>query len=65
MLQKNDYIRTRMTHTLEVNQLAKTIASALGQNIDLVEAIALGHDIGHTPFGHIGERTIEVLPQFS
>lgn len=61
MLQKNDYIRTRMTHTLEVNQLAKTIASALGQNIDLVEAIALGHDIGHTPFGHIGERTINDL----
>lgn len=61
MLQKNDYIRTRMTHTLEVNQLAKTIASALGQNIDLVEAIALGHDIGHTPFGHIGERTIDGL----
>lgn len=61
MLQKNDYIRTRMTHTLEVNQLAKTIASALGQNIDLVEAVALGHDIGHTPFGHIGERTINNL----
>lgn len=61
MLQKNDYIRTRMTHTLEVNQLAKTIASALGQNIDLVEAVALGHDIGHTPFGHIGERTINDL----
>lgn len=58
MLQKNDYIRTRLTHSLEVNQLAKTIASALGQNLDLVEAIALGHDVGHTPFGHVGERTI-------
>lgn len=58
MLQKNDYIRTRMTHSLEVNQLAKSIASALGLNIELVEAIALGHDVGHTPFGHIGERTI-------
>lgn len=58
MLQKNDYIRTRMTHSLEVNQLAKTIASALGLNIELTEAIALGHDVGHTPFGHVGERTI-------
>ena len=58
MLQKNDYIRTRLTHSLEVNQLAKSIASALGLNLDLVEAIALGHDVGHTPFGHVGERTI-------
>lgn len=58
MLHKNDYIRTRMTHSLEVNQIAKTIASALGLNIELTEAIALGHDVGHTPFGHIGERTI-------
>ena len=58
MLQNNDYIRTRMTHTLEVNQIAKTIAIALCQNVELVEAIALGHDIGHTPFGHIGERTL-------
>lgn len=61
MLQKNDYIRTRLTHSLEVNQLAKFIASALGQNIDLVEAIALGHDVGHTPFEHIGERTLAGL----
>lgn len=58
MLQKNDYIRTRLTHSLEVNQLAKSIAAALGLNIELVEAIALGHDVGHTPFGHVGERTI-------
>lgn len=61
MLQYNDYIRTRMTHTLEVNQIAKTIALALGQNVELVEAIALGHDVGHTPFGHIGERTLKKL----
>lgn len=58
MLQKNDYIRTRMTHSLEVDQLARSIASSLGQNIELVEAIALGHDVGHTPFGHVGERTL-------
>lgn len=63
MLQKNDYIRTRMTHSLEVNQLAKTIASALGLNVELTEAIALGHDVGHTPFGHIGERTIAKMLQ--
>ena len=63
MLQRNDYIRTRLTHSLEVNQLAKSIASALGQNMDLVEAIALGHDVGHTPFGHIGERTLAELIQ--
>lgn len=61
MLQKNDYIRTRMTHSLEVNQLAKTIAAALGLNIELTEAIALGHDVGYTPFGHIGERTIATM----
>lgn len=61
MLQNNDYIRTRITHTLEVNQIAKTIAIALGQNVELVEAIALGHDIGHTPFGHVGERTLQKI----
>lgn len=63
MLQRNDYIRTRLTHSLEVNQLAKSIASALGQNMDLVEAIALGHDVGHTPFGHVGERELKRLIQ--
>lgn len=57
--EKGDYFRTRMTHTLEVNQIAKAIAYALGLNIDLTEAIALGHDLGHTPFGHQGERTLD------
>ena len=50
-----DHYRTRMTHTLEVSQNARTIAKALRLNEDLVEAIALGHDLGHTPFGHAGE----------
>lgn len=56
---KGDYYRTRMTHTLEVNQIAKAIAYALKLNMDLTEAIALGHDLGHTPFGHQGERTLD------
>lgn len=56
---KGDYYRTRMTHTLEVNQIAKAIAYALNLNLDLTEAIALGHDLGHTPFGHQGERTLD------
>lgn len=55
---KGDHYRTRMTHTLEVNQIAKAIAYSLGLNIDLTEAIALSHDLGHTPFGHQGERTL-------
>lgn len=54
-------LRTRLTHTLEVNQIAKTIVSSLGCNIDLTEAIALGHDVGHTPFGHVGERTLNLI----
>ncbi|MFQ5770566.1 MAG: dGTP triphosphohydrolase [bacterium] len=52
---ESDHYRTRITHTLEVAQLARTMARALGLNEDLVEAIALGHDLGHTPFGHLGE----------
>ena len=53
-----DHYRTRMTHTLEVSQNARTIAKALKLNEDLTEAIALGHDLGHTPFGHAGERVL-------
>lgn len=56
---KGDHYRTRMTHTLEVNQIAKAISTCLRLNIDLTEAIALSHDLGHTPFGHQGERTIQ------
>lgn len=58
---KDDLLRTRLTHTLEVNQIAKTITRALNMNIDLTEAIALGHDLGHTPFGHIGEYILNEL----
>lgn len=53
-----DHYRTRLTHTLEVAQIARTIARALSLNEDLTEAIALGHDLGHTPFGHVGEEAI-------
>lgn len=55
---KGDHYRTRLTHTLEVAQTARTIARALRLNEDLTEAIALGHDLGHTPFGHAGERAL-------
>ena len=59
----NDHFRTRLTHTLEVSQIARTIARALKLNEDLVEAISLGHDLGHTPFGHCGESILnELLP---
>ncbi len=58
---KGDHYRTRMSHTLEVSQNARTIGKALKLNEDLVEAIALGHDLGHTPFGHAGERTLARL----
>ncbi|MBU1338480.1 MAG: deoxyguanosinetriphosphate triphosphohydrolase [Acidobacteria bacterium] len=56
-----DHYRTRLTHTLEVSQIARTIAKALCLNVDLTEAIALGHDLGHTPFGHAGEQTLAGL----
>ena len=58
---EGDHYRTRLTHTLEVAQIARTIARALRLNEDLTEAIALGHDLGHTPFGHAGERALNRL----
>ncbi|MCQ2739496.1 MAG: deoxyguanosinetriphosphate triphosphohydrolase [bacterium] len=59
----NDHFRTRLTHTLEVSQIARTMARALKLNEDLTEAISLGHDLGHTPFGHCGEGVLnELLP---
>ena len=61
LIPKSDHYRTRLTHTLEVAQIARTIARALRLNEDLTEAIALGHDLGHTPFGHDGERTLAAL----
>ena len=60
-----DHYRTRLTHTLEVSQIARTIASSLFLNEDLTEAIALGHDLGHTPFGHAGERALNTRIPFS
>jgi dGTPase len=60
---EGDHYRTRLTHTLEVSQIARTVARALALNEDLTEAIALGHDLGHTPFGHAGERVLaELVP---
>jgi dGTPase len=56
-----DHYVTRLTHTLEVSQIARTIARALDLNEDLTEAIALGHDLGHTPFGHVGEQVLDEL----
>lgn len=58
---EQDHYRTRLTHTLEVSQIARTIARALRLNEDLVEAISLGHDLGHTPFGHSGEEVLQRL----
>ncbi len=61
---ESDHYRTRLTHTLEVAQIARTIARAMQLNEDLTEAIALGHDLGHTPFGHAGERALDSLAPF-
>lgn len=58
---EGDHYRTRLTHTLEVSQISRTIARALRLNEDLTEAIALGHDLGHTPFGHMGEEAFQEL----
>ena len=61
---EGDHYRTRLTHTLEVNRLSRTVARALKLNEDLAEAIALGHDLGHTPFGHAGERALNKIFPF-
>ena len=58
---EGDYYRTRLTHTIEAAQVTRTLARALGLNEDLAEAVALAHDLGHTPFGHAGERTLDRL----
>src|SRR5512142_3010042 len=58
---QGDHYRTRLTHTLEVAQIARTVARALRLNEDLTEAIALGHDLGHTPFGHAGEEALREI----
>jgi dGTPase len=65
LLPEGDHYRTRLTHTLEVSQIARTIARCLRLNEDLTEAIALGHDLGHTPFGHMGERVLDRISRSS
>jgi len=61
---EGDHYRTRLTHTLDVSQIARSIARSLSLNEDLAEAIALGHDLGHTPFGHAGERVLNTLSPY-
>ena len=58
---EGDHYRTRLTHTIEVSQIARTISRGLGLNEDLTEAIAMGHDLGHTPFGHSGEAVLNEI----
>jgi len=58
---EGDYFRTRLTHSIEVAQVARTIAGALGLNVELIEAVALAHDLGHPPFGHTGEEALQRL----
>ena len=57
----NDHTRTRLTHTLEVAQVARTLARYLSMNVELIEAIAFGHDVGHAPFGHAGEQQLDIF----